>query len=58
LAVYNLAGELVRTLVDGEIAAGYHQVNFDASGLASGIYFYRLEAGSNFNVTRKLMVQK
>jgi uncharacterized delta-60 repeat protein len=57
LTIYNLRGELVRTLVDGEIPAGYHHITFDASGLASGIYFYRLEAGV-FAVTRKMVVGK
>jgi hypothetical protein len=58
LTIYNLAGELVRTLVDGEMAAGYHQVAFDGSYLASGIYFYRLEAGGAFIATQKMVLQK
>lgn len=57
LTVYNLRGELVRTLVDGEIPAGYHHVAFEANDLASGIYFYRIEAGS-FVMTRKMVLQK
>lgn len=57
LGIYNLRGELVRTLVEGEIAAGYHQVTFDANGLASGIYFCRFEAGF-FTATRKLVFGK
>jgi len=57
LVIYNLAGELVRTLVDGEIAAGFHHITFDAKGLASGIYFYRLEAGS-FTAFRKMILGK
>lgn len=55
LAVYNLRGELVSQLVDGELAAGSHRIKFDASGLASGIYFYRLES-EGFAATRKLAV--
>ncbi len=57
LAIYNLRGELVRTLVDGEMAAGYHRVTFNARGLASGTYFYRLESG-DFISTRKMILQK
>jgi uncharacterized delta-60 repeat protein len=57
LAVYNLRGELVRTLVDGEMAAGYHRFTFNARGLASGTYFYRLESG-DFISTRKMILQK
>jgi uncharacterized delta-60 repeat protein len=57
LAIYNLRGELVRTVVDGERAAGYHRVTFNARGLASGTYFYRLESG-DFVSTRKMILQK
>lgn len=55
LAVYNLAGELVRLLANGNFAAGAHRVEFDGSGLASGIYFYRLES-EGFTAMRKLAV--
>ncbi len=44
LQVYDVTGRLVRTLVSGLQTAGNHEVSFDASGLASGIYLYRLEA--------------
>ncbi|KAA0229864.1 T9SS C-terminal target domain-containing protein [candidate division KSB1 bacterium] len=53
LAVYNLRGELVSLLANGNFATGSHRVKFDASGLASGVYFYRLE-GEGFVATRKL----
>ncbi|MGH7451285.1 MAG: SBBP repeat-containing protein, partial [bacterium] len=57
LTVFNVRGELVRTLVDGEVAAGYHNITFDASDLASGVYFYRLEARA-FTATQKMIVTK
>jgi len=55
LVIYNLSGKLARTVIDNETSAGYHHVTFDANGLASGIYFYRLEVGS-FIATRKMML--
>ncbi len=58
LRIYNLLGQVVATLVDGVETAGYKSVEFDASRLPSGIYFYRLQAGSRFAETRKLMVLK
>jgi hypothetical protein len=42
--VYNLVGENISEIVSGNFAAGTHKVNFNASTLTSGIYFYRLEA--------------
>jgi len=57
LEVYDLLGRKVATLLDRRIPAGYHEVSFDASSLASGVYIYRLVAGS-FSKTRKMMVMK
>jgi hypothetical protein len=57
LTVYNTLGQRVVTLVDAEEQAGYHEIRFDGSGLASGVYFYRLQAG-DFVQTRKLLLLK
>jgi photosystem II stability/assembly factor-like uncharacterized protein len=55
LTAFNTLGQLVATLVDGDEEAGYHEIRFDASGLASGVYFYKVVAG-NFVQTRKLLL--
>ncbi len=44
LTIYTILGQAVATLVEGEREAGYHEVKFDGSGLASGMYYYRLGA--------------
>ena len=46
LTVFNTLGQQVAELVNGEVGAGYHDVSFDASGLSSGVYFYRIQVRS------------
>jgi photosystem II stability/assembly factor-like uncharacterized protein len=61
LTIYNMLGEKVATLISGKQPAGNHQVEWDASGFASGVYFYRLSAegkGQSFVQTRKLVLLK
>ena len=57
LKVYNVLGQLVKTLVDKVESPGSHAVTFDAAGLASGVYFYRLAAGS-YLMTKKMLLLK
>jgi hypothetical protein len=57
LNVYNLLGQSVAELVNKQMEAGHHQVEFDGSALASGMYFCTLQAGS-FKSSRKLMLMK
>jgi hypothetical protein len=45
LEVFDVSGKSVATLVDGPKGVGQHTVEFDASSLSSGVYFYRLMAG-------------
>lgn len=58
LDVYNILGQKVAALVDGTQQAGIHEVTFDASRFASGVYFYRLSAGSGQVQTRKMILLK
>jgi hypothetical protein len=55
LKIFNTLGQQVALLENGEHDAGYHEVRFDGSGLASGVYFYRLQAGT-FVETKKLIL--
>ncbi len=56
LVIYNMLGQKVRTLVNGEQQAGLYSVTFDASGLASGIYIYRITTDNGFSATRKMIL--
>jgi hypothetical protein len=55
LRVYNMLGQIVATLVDADEQPGYKSVSWDASTMPSGIYYYRLSAGT-FIETRKMLV--
>jgi hypothetical protein len=57
LAVYNILGQQVMLLANDRQSTGEHFAIFDASGLSSGVYFYRLEAGANVQV-KKLILAK
>jgi hypothetical protein len=52
LKVYNASGRLVETLIDGSMGAGVHTVTWNAAPLASGIYFFRLNAGGRIAAQR------
>lgn len=57
LKVYDVVGNEVKTLVDGNHKSGSYNIYFDASNLSSGIYFYTLKT-SNFTETKKMMLVK
>jgi hypothetical protein len=57
LAVYNVLGQKIATLLSQNLDAGTHEVEFDASKLTTGVYFYRLESGKN-SAVKKLMLLK
>ncbi len=55
LRVYNELGQIVATLVNRVQEPGKHSVDFDSSGLPSGIYFYQLQCGNTFSDTKKMI---
>ncbi|MGE5353433.1 MAG: SdrD B-like domain-containing protein [Acidobacteriota bacterium] len=57
LKVFNTLGQEVATLLNSELPVGYHSVMFDASGLTSGMYIYRL-SGNNIVIIKKMMLSK
>ncbi|MBU0473728.1 MAG: T9SS type A sorting domain-containing protein [Bacteroidetes bacterium] len=57
LKIFNVLGQEVATLVNGNLGIGNHQINFDASKLSSGVYMYTIQAG-DFTATKKMMLMK
>jgi len=57
LKVYNMLGQEIATLVNGFQAANTYNVNFNASGLSSGVYMYKLSTGSN-EIIKKMVLMK
>ncbi len=57
LIVYDILGREVKTLVNEYRTAGTYQIAFDASSLASGVYFYKIEA-NDFVQTKKMLLVK
>ncbi|MBL8008183.1 MAG: T9SS type A sorting domain-containing protein [Ignavibacteria bacterium] len=57
MKIFDMSGKEVATLVNDFRTAGYYTVDFNASALSSGIYFYKISAG-NFTATKKMMLVK
>ena len=57
LKIYNVLGKEIATLVNEEKPAGNYNVEFNAKGLSSGIYFYRIRAGE-YVQTKKMILMK
>ena len=57
LKVFNIAGQEVSTLVSEQMNAGTYNLTFEALDLASGLYFYQIQAGE-FNATKRIILMK
>lgn len=57
LELYNVMGEKIRTLQNEEKSAGSHRFNFDSTGLASGVYFYKLTAGKISRIKKMTLLR-
>ena len=57
IEIYNLMGQRVETLIDSEQAPGEHSISWDASNMASGIYFYKLSTNDNVFARRMILLK-
>jgi hypothetical protein len=62
LTVFDVLGQEVSNLINGNLSAGLHEINFNASNINSGVYFYRIDAtavdGTNFSSVKKMILTK
>jgi hypothetical protein len=58
IELYNTLGQKIETLLNKAMKAGHHEIEFNGSHLSSGIYFYQLQAGSDFMETRKMLLMR
>ncbi|OVE79688.1 hypothetical protein BVY01_01800 [bacterium I07] len=57
LTVYNVMGQKVKTLVDGQMAAGVHEITLNASDLESGMYFYEIRSGEYASMKKMVLMK-
>lgn len=57
LSVYDISGRLVKTLHDGTIAAGHHEIAWSGEGATSGVYFYALNSGSERYIGKMTLIR-
>jgi hypothetical protein len=57
LKVFDISGKEVAGLVDNYLEAGRHSINFDASSLSSGVYYYKLASGNNVSMRKMLLIK-
>jgi hypothetical protein len=57
LAIYDILGRKIETLIDSEEEAGYHEIIWDAGEFSSGLYFYKITAGGYSNIKKMLLVK-
>ncbi|MBN2091990.1 T9SS type A sorting domain-containing protein [candidate division KSB1 bacterium] len=57
LAVYNMLGQKVATLINAKLSAGYHHVDFNAAALSNGVYFYKLESGKHSTMRKMILIK-
>ncbi len=57
LSVYDISGKVIASLINTGLKPGSYEISFDASGLSSGVYFYKISAGSFADVKRMVLVK-
>ncbi len=57
ITIYDLLGREIQTLINKEVEAGYHEINFDVHNLPGGVYFYKIQSG-DFIQSKKMIIMK
>ena len=57
IEIFSIDGENIKTLLNKSMPAGNHQLEWDATGFASGIYYYRIKAGEFQDVKKMILLR-
>ena len=57
LQVYNTLGEMLENILEDQLQTGAHEIEFNASHLPSGVYFYRIHAGEYMDVKKMILIK-
>ncbi len=57
IKIFNSLGQIVETLIDIQMDEGYHEIRFNAANIASGVYYYRMEAGDYTEIKKMLIIK-
>ena len=55
--IFNSLGEMVETLVSERLTSGLHEIQRNANNMTSGVYFYKINAGSNFEIKKMSLLK-
>jgi len=57
IKIYDITGSEISTLVNKELDTGWYEMDFNATALSSGVYFYRMQAGSYVSIKKMLLIK-
>jgi len=57
VSIYNILGQKIETLVSEKQTAGYHQVEFNAQNMSSGVYLYKIQTGKFHDIRKMVLIR-
>ena len=57
ISIFNILGQRIKTVIEKNLAAGYHEIKFDGSGLANGVYIYLMETPEFIQIKKMVLLK-